>query len=180
MSSLEWQVLMWGNWDEHNEMSRQSNRNTGWVSRWALLLHCSTISLPGMRETENRKQTRGSNRTRGSQLIHNPYEPLRHNSACMWATDEWKMASSRCEIWFYFRCCFLSINSLSLDAELQWKCVFAVLLKGVTSKSNSFKNSFTSASEIPEALTVAILSAITGKLGMLVVIETDNEMSGGL
>lgn len=43
---------------------------------------------------------------------------------------------------------FLSINSLDLDAELQWKRVFAVLLMGVTSKSNYFENSSTSVSEI--------------------------------
>lgn len=79
-------------------------------------------------------------------VIHtNPSVTTRH--ACERQINE-KYHQHRVKYSFTSAAAFLSINSLDLDAELQWKRVFAVLLMGVTSKSNSFENSSTSVSEI--------------------------------
>lgn len=139
---VKWNGRYWcgGNWDEHNET--QSNRNAGSVSRWALLLHCSPSRFlkweSGQEEAEKGFKQES--------VIHtNPSVTTRH--ACERQINE-KYHQHRVKYSFTSAAAFLSINSLDLDAELQWKRVFAVLLMGVTSKSNSFENSSTSVSEI--------------------------------
>ena len=87
--------------------------------------------------------------TRRWQLICNPYEPPSVTTlhACEQQINE-KCHYHSVKYSFTSAAAFQSINSLDLDAELQWKRAFAVLLIGVTSKSNSFENSSTSVSEM--------------------------------
>lgn len=88
---VKWNGRYWCGGIEMNTM-RQSNRNAGSVSRWALLLHCSPSCF-----LKWERRTRGSRK--GVQTgICNPYEPLRHDSARMWATDKWKISSAPREI----------------------------------------------------------------------------------
>lgn len=88
---VKWNGRYWCGGTEMNTM-RQSNRNAGSVSRWALFLHCSPS-----RFLKWERRTRGSRK--GVQTgICNPYEPLRHDSARMWATDKWKISSAPREI----------------------------------------------------------------------------------